>query len=459
MIAWLESLIAGCWNRLALARTRGPVERGIDIGHQVVDGDPARFRITLPNERRTEHLALLGKTGQGKSSLIKYIALQDIRAGRGFTYFDLHGDATPFLIAAVAEQEVRLRRDLSHRLVVVSPADPETSVGVNPLESRGDGERFLEISEFAQVLRERWHLDSFGARTDELLRNALYVLAENRLTLLELSLLLSHAQFRSNALRQVRNAEVRQYFELRYDQASEAMQTVMREPILNKTSAFTGDPRFRHIVGQQHSTFSFADAMDGALWIILDLHKGRLGEQAATLASLFFTMLKNALFARRTRLLYTWFCDEVQNLVAYGAGLGTVLSESRKFGISVCSANQFTEQLPADIRAAILSVGSILCFQLAGHDAQQIATIFDGGRPLAERLRSLPRRHLIVKTGHDRWREGVVPLVTEPKADTTGLLARSRARWARTRDAIESDIARRQQALGQTHREVLHDWE
>lgn len=150
-------------------------------------------------------------------------------------------------------------RHLSGRTILIEPADPIVSVGLNPLE--GHGSDFVRIAELAQILKNRWHLDTFGARTDELLRNALYVLAANGLTLVELALLLTHGGFRSACLKKVENAEVRQYFELRYDQASEPMRATMREPILNKTSAFTADPHFRHIVGQS-STFSLKQAME-----------------------------------------------------------------------------------------------------------------------------------------------------------------------------------------------------
>src|SRR3712207_3946500 len=111
------------------------------------------------------------------------------------------------------------------------------------------------------------------------------------------------------------------------------MQAVYRDAILNKVTAFTSDPHFRHILGQRESSFSLLDAIDQGYWVILNLDKGRLGEQATTLASLFLTKLKNALFARRRRDLYTLFCDEIQNLVAFDASLDTLLSEARKFGI------------------------------------------------------------------------------------------------------------------------------
>ena len=132
---------------------------------------------------------------------------------------------------------------------------------------------------------------------------------------------------------------------------------------------------------------------DGHSITIINLAKGRLGEQAITLGSLIFTALKNALFTREKRTLFTLYCDEIQNLVAYGTGIETVLSEARKFGVSVVSANQFLEQYPPEMRAAILSVATHVFFQLSSADASQIAQALDGGRPLAEQLKNLPQRH------------------------------------------------------------------
>jgi energy-coupling factor transporter ATP-binding protein EcfA2 len=458
MTRWIEEYVSHIWNRKA-ARRKPRTVRALDIGMGVADGESAAERVTIPDSRRAEHLAVLGKTGTGKSSLLRYLAKQDIESGRGFVYFDLHGDATPFLLRVIADEERTGRRDLSHKLIVIDPADPEFSVGLNPLEMNDSGNRFVQVAEFAQVLKQRWHLESFGARTDELLRNALYALAENRFTLLELSPFLSHAAFRAQCLEHVGNPEIKAYFESRFDSASEAMQAVMREPILNKTSAFTADPHFRHIVGQTKSTFSVSQAMDRGDWIVLNLHKGKLGEQAATLGSLFLTSIKNALFARERRDLFVLYCDEIQNLVAYGGGLETILSEARKFGVSITSANQYLDQYPPEMRSAILAVGSLLFFQLSSSDAQQIANALDGGKPLAELLKHLPRRHLVVKTGHERWQETRVPKVDEPKTDPADLLLRSRDRWARRRSEIEKEIARRKATASQSSKEALHEWE
>jgi Helicase HerA, central domain len=454
----IEKLIASLWNRLR-GRERGAwSESGsLDLGSQVFDGEVIRRHRSLSNARRTMHIAVLGKTGSGKSSFLRYLAQQDIAAERGFLYFDLHGDATPFLLRTINARERALHRHLNDKLILIEPADPIVSVGLNPLDM--DSPDFVRIAEFAEVLKRRWSLDHFGARTDELLRNSLYALAANHLTLVELAPFLTHGVFRVACLKNIANAEVRQYFELRYDQASEAMRATMREPILNKTSAFTADPRFRHIVGQVHSTFSIRDAMDQGQWVIVNLEKSRLGEQASTLGSLILTVVKNALFARRERALFSLYCDEIQNLVAYGSGIETLLSEARKFAVGVITANQFLDQYPAEVRAAILSVGTQVFFQLTSQDAAQVAQALDGGKPLAEHLKNLSQRHFVVKTGSDRFQEVRVPSVRVPTVDPIDLVNRTRYERGRVRTHIERDIAARQAAFLKKTDEALHEWE
>lgn len=443
MLNFLEQVIAAIWNRLnrrgARARNEGG---GIQLGFRVSDGHVTRYPEHLSTQRRTMHTVILGKTGTGKSSLLRHLMQQDIEAGRGFLAFDLHGELMHFVLGTISGLERRLHRHLSDKLVIIDPADPIVSAGLNPLEQASPD--FVRIAEFAEVLRWRWSLDHFGARTDELLRNALYVLSACRLTLLELSLLLSHSAFRTACLRQVENAEVREYFELRYGQASDAMRAAMREPVLNKLSAFTSDPRFRHLLGQSTSTFSLTQAMDQGLWVIVNLNKGQMGEQALTLGSLIFTMLKNAVFAREKRSLFTAYCDELQNFVAFGGGIETLFSESRKFGIGIVSAHQFLDQFRADIRAALLSVGTHIHFQLSSADAAQVAQALDGGKGLAERLKNLSQRHAIVKSGADRLVEVRVPQVSEPRVDYTDLLNRSRGLRAKSRTVIEREIVQRQ---------------
>lgn len=454
----IEEILARLWNRGRPSDQGMRVEQSLDLGARVIEEQVTKGRVVISHSRRAEHIAILGKTGTGKSSLLRYCAAQDIKAGRGFIFFDLHGDAMPFLIAIIAEQERITKSDLSDKTIIVEPSDPEFSVGLNALEHNAGNNRFIQIGEFAQVFKQRWQLDSLGARTEELLRNALYAVAENGLTLIEIALFLSNAPFRAQCLKEVKNPEVHQYFTQRYEQASEPMRAVMREPILNKVSAFTADTNFRHIVGQAASTFSVAEALEKGRWVILNLHKGKLGEQAITLGSLLFTKIKNALFSRTSRRLFTLYCDEIQNLVALDCGLETILSEARKFAVSVVSANQYLDQYPQDMRSAILAVGTHVFFQLSSPDAHAISNMLDGGKALAEHLKNLPRRHVILKTGHERWCEAQVPTVKEPKVDSSDLYNRCRNRWARRREVIEEEIIRRQSSVT-ANRGTLDDWE
>src|SRR6266852_7898322 len=184
MLRLLKAFAAKLRNYWKARRARLRWYRDLELGLRVYDGQATRSHITIPNNRRAEHIAVLGKTGTGKSSLLRFFLKQDVQAGRGFACFDLHGDLTPFMFSTVAAEEKILRRDLSDRLIVVEPADMECSVGLNPLEQHYSSDRFVQISEFAKILKQRCHLDAFGARTYVLLRNSLYVLAETCHTLL-----------------------------------------------------------------------------------------------------------------------------------------------------------------------------------------------------------------------------------------------------------------------------------
>lgn len=455
-----EHLISRAWNRLASGSKHPVNPGGLDLGFSIVDGQTTHSHYSIAQAKRTEHVAILGKTGTGKSTLLRYMAQQDIERGRGFCFFDLHGDATPALLQLVAAKERRTHSDLSTKLVIIEPGDPEFSVGLNVLEQSDPQRSFVQISEFAAILKQRWHLDSFGARTEELLRNTLHLLSDNNLTLLELAKLLTDQAFRAMCLSRTRSAEVRDYFGSRYDQASDAMQAVYRDAILNKISTFTADPHFRHILGQRHSTFSLVEAIDRGYWVLLNLDKGRLGEQTATLGSLFLTKLKNALFSRQRRGLFTLYCDEIQNLVTFDSGLDTLLSEARKFGISISTANQFLDQYPAAMRSAILSVATHIFFQLSSADADKIASGLDGGKSMAEVLKNLPQKHMVIKSGHQRPARAVVPAIKNPRGDSTDLKNRCRARWAKKRIDIEREIHDRTRIdPQQNNREALHGWE
>jgi hypothetical protein len=428
-------LLPSIWNLLFGAQGKS----SFSLGMEITDGTISRRSISIPERRRAEHIAIVGKTGTGKSSLLRYLMSQDIADGRGFVSIDLHGDLIPFVLSALAEKESRDREDLSHRILIIDPASPTDAIGINLLECEARQNRAVLISEIVTLLRLRWNLDHFGARTEELLRNSLWVLSENNMTLLEVSPLLTDRAFRIRLLKSVHNQEVIRYFQDRFDRASEAMQSVMREAVLNKVTAFTVDPAIRHIVGQTKSSLSLQAAVDQGFWILLNLRKGSLGENALTFAGLFLTKLKNAIFGRKNRNLFTIYADELPSLIAADDAFAMLLSESRKFAVSVVSANQFLNQFSPSMRSALFSVGTSLCFQLSAEDAPFMARVLNGETSLVRRLTTLPHRHLLGR--FDEFQKEIfVPDVKSGRMSSSALVRRSMELFGKPRDQIEEEI-------------------
>jgi hypothetical protein len=455
---FIETIIANMWNRLTRLFKRR-LTGGLVLGKSVADGRVTKLKYFLPQLKRAEHLVILGKTGQGKSFLILFLCLQDIRSGRGFILFDPHGSLIPLILQAVVLEEKRTGKDLSSQVIIIEPGNPVWSVGFNPLDSVHGQHSFVSIIGLAAIIKERWGLSHFGPQTEEILRNALHVLADNDLTIIELSSLLSNSAFRLKCLKRVSNPEVKDYFENRFEPMSEAMKATVRNPILNKTSEFASDPHFRHILGQQHSTFSVIDAMDSGKMVLVDLNKGLLGKHSATLGSLLMAQISSAIFARKSRSIYSLYLDEIQNLLTVDSDIDVLLAEARKFGISIVSANQYLDQFPKNMRSAVQAVGTHVAFQLSNDDAGIVSAMLDGGKPLVELLKNLPKKNFVVKSGHYPWKQVEVPAVKLEKADVHHLLERSRKHYARLRTEVEKEIQSRRPKQKQTVEEALDAWE
>jgi hypothetical protein len=362
---WLEHLTSSVFNRLFVRRRTVRPPEGLLIGQRV---DPPYDPVVLPDRSRTQHLVMVGKTGFGKTHALELIASSVAARGEGFAFFDFHGDASLSLIGRVLALP-----EASQRLVVLDPSHPTRSPSINVLEAgSSDAERFRKVSELSSILRQRWGVDSFGARTEELLRNSLYTLAAAHRPLAELPRLLTDSDYRSALVAHVDHPDIQTYWRERYEGLSEAMKGAFREPLLNRVTAFLTEPAARHLLAQPDSTIDLAEVMAAQQWLIIRLPKGRLREHAHTLGNLLFAQLQFAAMARdtvpvRLRRTFTLLCDEVQNLAEND--LSTLISESRKFGISVVTANQFWDQLPKELRGALLSAGSHMSFRVSSADA------------------------------------------------------------------------------------------
>jgi Type IV secretion-system coupling protein DNA-binding domain len=414
---WFEHLTSDVLNRL-LRKPAVATPSGLVLGKAV---EPPHHSVVLPDRHRCEHAVVLGKTGSGKTYQLESLAWQLAQRGEGFAFFDFHGDASLSLIS-------RLSRLASagRQLVIIDPSHPTRSPGINVLASGGtEAERFRKVSEISSILRQRWGVESFGARTEELLRNSLYTLAGSQRTLADLPKLLIDAQLRRHLTDNINHPDIQSYWRDRYEPLSEAMKAAFREPLLNRVTAFLAEPAARHLLSQPDSTIDMAAAMARKQWLIVRLPKGRLREHAHTLGNLLFAQLQFAALAREAlapsaRHTFTLLCDEVQNLAEND--LATLITEGRKFGISVMTANQFWEQLPRELRGCLLSAASHICFRLSSADAHVLAgeLSLERRNRLTVELTELSRGEAVARlpgVGVARYRVPALPRISTIQTD------------------------------------------
>ena len=434
---WFEGLASLVLNRLTRPPRRTP-PAGVIIGRTT---GPERSDVTFPDRHRTQHLVVVGKTGFGKTHFLEVLTTQLAERGEGFAFFDFHGDASSSLI-----RRLLALPDAQERVVVLDPSDLIRSPAINILESGAtEAERFRKVAELSSILRQRWGVDSFGARTEELLRNSLYTLANGGRTLGDFPKFLTNTTFRGALTARVEHPDIREYWRDRYEPLSEAMKAAFREPLLNRVTAFLTEPGARHLLAQRESTIDIAEVMLRQQWLIIRLPKGRLREHAHTIGNLLFAQLQFAVMARealpqRDRQTFTLVCDEVQNLAEND--LGSLIAEGRKFGISIVTANQFWEQMPRELRGALLSAASHMCFQLSHADAGILGPELDNERRsrLTSALATLHRGEAIGRfgtTGLQTFR--VSPLPQAPALDAEAREAILN-RVTRLRTDIERDL-------------------
>lgn len=462
---WFEHLTSSVLNRFFTKPPAGSPP-GLLLGKRV---DAPHGSVTLPDRHRCEHAVIVGKTGSGKTHLLELLAWQLATRGEGFSFFDFHGDASLSLISRLQHLP-----EADERLVVVDPSHPTRSPGINVLESgASEAERFRKVSEISSILRQRWGVDSFGARTEELLRNSLYTLAGSHRTLADLPKFLTDAAFRRSLTDRVEHPDIQSYWRDRYEPLSEAMKGAFREPLLNRVTAFLTEPAARHLLAQPESTIDVARAMREQQWLIVRLPKGRLREHAHTLGNLLFAQLQFAALAReslpqRARRTFTLLCDEVQNLAEND--LATLITEGRKFGISVITANQFWEQLPRELRGALLSAASHICFRVSSADANVLAAelSLEHRSRLTLDLTNLVRGEAVGRLGSQsvvRFRvpalPHVIPVTTAELDALIEPVTRSRQEIERllrqTPELEESDPVTPLSDIGRV-REGQHDW-
>ena len=326
--------------------------------------------IALSDLQRSTHTYVIGQSGTGKSRGLKTWILQDIAAGHGVGVIDPHGDLFNHLVAKLANHP-----QVWNRTILFDPLDPDWSVGFNPLEKidRTSSERLAMY--MTDVVLNVWKINTSEApRMVWLLTNTFLALVELDLSILDLPRFLKDHSFREKLITGISLPAVRQYFENEFPKTYKGMMQWIT-PVLNKIGSLLFDPDIRSIFGKK-STFDLRKVMDQKMIFLANLPKGILGEGTSSLAAAFLVahMQRTALARADSthRPPFYLYLDEFQNYTT--DNIIDILSESRKYALSLTLAHQFLDQLPNKLKQAVLNTsGTIACFRVGFHDARVLA--------------------------------------------------------------------------------------
>jgi DNA helicase HerA-like ATPase len=409
-------------------------ERGVSWGRP-----PGVFGFSRDDRRY--HTAVFGKTGLGKTTLLRNLLVQDIAAGEGVALIDPHGDLAEELLDYIP----RWRAD---DVVYINPADLKNPVGFNLLRQRG--ERHQVVAGIVSALRHLW-ADSWGPRLEYILANALSALVEDgSSTLLGVLRLLDDADYRERVVARVSDPLVRRFWTHEFADYSDRFRSEAIAPIQNKLGRLLSVVPIRNILGQVRSTLDVRFMMDDRRILIVNLSKGLLGEDNASfLGSLLVASIQLAAMQRgdtpeADRTDFYVYLDEAHTFTT--PALAGMLSELRKYRCSLTLATQYLDQLRPEIRSAVFgNVGNLVSFGVGAADAEQLAAEFDPFPP--GRLTELDRFEVAVRLREGRGGRSAFTARTLPPAGNfygrrDAIARRSAEKYGRSREKIESKIKR-----------------
>lgn len=330
--------------------------------------------VSLPAVDRLSHTYVIGKTGTGKSTLLRSLILQDIHAGRGVGLIDPHGDLAESLLASIPP----------HRLadvVYFNAADTEYPLAWNVLKNKEGMSSALVASGIVSAFKAIWK-DSWGPRLEYLLYAAVASLLEcENTSLLGVSRILSDKHYRAWVLKQVRDPGLLLFWQNEFEKYDERFIREAIAPVQNKVGQLLLAPHVRNIFGQVQSKISMRFVMDNRRIFIANLAKGVIGDDKANLlGALLVSAFQNAAMSRAgtpeaKRVDFHLVIDEFQNFST--EAFASILSEARKYKLGLTVAHQYIEQMSEQVRAAVFgNIGTMIAFRVGESDAAHLAREF-----------------------------------------------------------------------------------
>ncbi len=314
---------------------------------------------------RLHHFYILGKTGTGKTTLLKTKITQDIHQGRGICLIDIHGD----LVQRVKSEIPKHRQK---DIIYLDATNPNLSLGYNPLRKVSFEKRPLVTSNILEIFQHLWGSQSWGIKLSHILRNVLLTLLDQeQCSFSDILKLLQDQEYRDSCLANIKNEDVKRFWEKEFKQYTKNDLV----PIYNKLGGILSYPSVKRILVTNKEQISLRSIMDNKKILLVNLSKGSLGNDASyILGSLLLTSIASSAFSRidtpeEKREVFFCYLDEFQNYTT--ASLVEMLSELRKFKLGLIMAHQYIAQLDGKIRDAVLgNVGTMVCFRLGQADAR-----------------------------------------------------------------------------------------
>jgi Type IV secretion-system coupling protein DNA-binding domain len=353
---------------------------------------PVTFGIKRVDRR--SHVYLIGKTGTGKSTLLETLMMDDIKKGFGLALLDPHGD----LVKKVKSQIPWSRKD---DVIDFDATDFNQPYGFNPLANISADKRPLACSGLIQVFKHLWR-DSWGPRLEYILRNCLISLLDYpNSNLSDILRILSDYEFRKQVIPHIQNKRVREFWLNEYNKYPERFRAEAISPIQNKVGEFLSHPLLNKILTSPEKPLSMRKIMDEGKILLVNLSKGSIGEDTSNLlGSLLISRFDLAALSRANlpedeRRDYSLFLDEFHNFTTNS--IVFMLSELRKYRLSMILANQYLSQIEPQIRDAILgNVGTMIVFRIGANDAEEIAPEFHPEFNVSD-FTNLPNYHIYLK--------------------------------------------------------------
>lgn len=417
-------------------------------GHRLEIGDRenwgGRTPLRLCRRDRRQHTYIIGKTGTGKSTLLRNMMLQDIEAGEGIGLIDPHGDLALDLLDHIPPTRVR-------DVVYFDPSDRNHPIGLNLLRAVPDDRRHLIASGIVTAFKNVWR-DSWGPRLEYILYACVAALASvENATLLGVQRMLTDERYRQWVIRQVDDPMVRSFWEQEFASYDKRLLSEAVAPLQNKIGQLVMTPLLRNVLGQVRSRIDLRRVMDNRRIFIANLSKGKLGEDKSNLlGSMLVTAFQLAAMGRSDvpaseRSDWYFYVDEFQSFAT--DSFTSILSEARKYRLNLTLSHQYTAQLPESVRSAVFgNVGTMISFRVSETDARTLSREYGGThRPSAfTDLANFDARVRSVSSGGQS--EPVLVHTLPPMGKTQGrreaIIRRSRDAYGTPRAIVEGRIER-----------------